>query len=148
MLIAINPHKKIDALYSYDVIQKYRGVSITTLPAHVFGIGKRLSKLFKTYLNSTFFKYTSVANELEQGLKTSQKPQSVIISGPSGAGKTETSKLLLNFFCENTSPQLAQHMIQANVLLESFGNSRTTENANSSRFIKIIQVNFFGPFLE
>lgn len=70
----------------------------------------------------------------------SQKPQSIIIAGESGSGKTETSKLLLKFFCRSKGTQFAQQMINANVLLESFGNSSTSENPNSSRFIKTIQV--------
>lgn len=71
-----------------------------------------------------------------------QTPQSIIISGESGSGKTETSKLVLKFFCGLKSTQIAQKMINANILLESFGNSCTIENSNSSRFIKTIQVNF------
>lgn len=66
-----------------------------------------------------------------------QKAQSIIIAGESGSGKSETSKLLLTFFCRS---QFAQQMINANILLESFGNSSTSDNSNSSRFIKTIQV--------
>lgn len=71
---------------------------------------------------------------------TFDKPQSIVIAGESGSGKTETSKILLKFFCGSKSAQLAQQIIGANVLLESFGNSSTTENPNSSRFIKTLQV--------
>lgn len=70
------------------------------------------------------------------------KPHSIVIAGESGSGKTETSKYLLKFFCESKSTLLAQQIIDANVLLESFGNSSTEENLNSSRFIKTLQVSF------
>lgn len=69
-----------------------------------------------------------------------QTPQSIIIAGESGSGKTETSKLILKFLCGPKSAHFAQQIINSNILLESFGNSRTTENLNSSRFIKTMQV--------
>lgn len=81
-------------------------------------------------------------------MKKSQKPQSIIISGESGAGKTETSKLFSKFLCKTDSAQFSHKIIESNVLLESFGNSQTPANANSSRFVKVIQVYFFGSILE
>lgn len=71
----------------------------------------------------------------------SQTSQSIIISGESGSGKTETSKLFMKFFCGFKPAQFGQHMIDSNILLESFGNSCTSENSNSSRFIKTILIN-------
>lgn len=114
MLIAVNPYRAIDELYSFDAIEKYRKASSEVLPAHIF----------------------SLANEIKKNMSM---PQSIIISGDSGSGKTETSKFLLKFFCGSNQ---TQDMINANIMLESFGNSKTTENANSSRFIKILQVWF------
>lgn len=76
------------------------------------------------------------------------KPQSIIIAGESGSGKTESSKFLLKFLCGSESIQLAQKIIDANVLLESFGNSSTVENPNSSRFIKTLQVSFIQMLIQ
>lgn len=69
-----------------------------------------------------------------------ERSQSVIISGETASGKTETSKHLLNFFGGSISTQFAEHMLNANILLEAFGNSSTAENSNSSRFIKLVEV--------
>lgn len=85
-------------------------------------------------------KYIPTADEVKRSRSIYQKPQSVVISGETGSGKTETSKLILKFLCGLESSHFAQLMIDANILLESFGNSRTTENFNSSRFIKTVQV--------
>lgn len=67
--------------------------------------------------------------------------QSFVITGESGSGKTETTKHLLKFLSGSVSTDFAEHMINTNVLLEAFGNSCTSENFNSSRFIKTLQVN-------
>lgn len=73
-----------------------------------------------------------------RSLRVFEKSQSVIISGETASGKTETSKHFLDFLCETT--QFAEHIFNANILLEAFGNSLTVENSNSSRFIKLVQV--------
>lgn len=78
-----------------------------------------------------------------RNLHVYRNSQSVIISGESRAGKTETSKLLLNVFCQ----EQGECMNNANILLEAFGNSRTTENFNSSRFIKVIQVQILSLYI-
>lgn len=79
-----------------------------------------------------------------RSLRNFEKSQSVIISGETASGKTETSKHLLNFFGGLVSKQFAKHMLNANVLLEAFGNSSTVENSNSFRFIKLVQVLLFS----
>lgn len=74
-----------------------------------------------------------------------QKSQSFIITGVSGAGKTESAKQILKFFCGLLSDEYALQMSNVNSLIEAFGNSHTTENFNSSHYMKILQVNiFFG----
>jgi myosin-5 len=86
--------------------------------------------------------------------------QSILVSGESGAGKTVTTKIVLNYFAmlskqraENGTPRLAspgteeevsieQQVLQSNPILESFGNARTIRNDNSSRFGKYIDIAF------
>ena len=65
----------------------------------------------------------------------------VLINGESGAGKTETSKILLNYITKNNKDnELGNKIIATNIILESFGNSKTIRNHNSSRFGKFIQI--------
>ena len=77
--------------------------------------------------------------------------QAIIVSGPSGAGKTETCKLVLRHLAYVTKDSLAQGsskssmelgelLVRTNPLLEAFGNAETTLNKNSSRFGKFTQI--------
>lgn len=66
--------------------------------------------------------------------------QSIIICGNSGSGKTETSKHIISFLCENSEPNIQKKIISSNSLIEVFGNAKTPLNENSSRFVKLIQV--------
>ena len=65
----------------------------------------------------------------------------ILINGESGAGKTETSKIILNFLTKNINiNNLGKKILATNIILESFGNSKTIRNHNSSRFGKFIQI--------
>lgn len=70
-----------------------------------------------------------------------KKPQAVIITGVSGAGKTENTKHLLQFLCKSSREiGYVDFVNNSNYILEAFGNAKTPENNNSSRFMKLIQV--------
>lgn len=103
-----------------------------------------------------------VAEESYQDMLIDNKNQSIIISGESGAGKTEATKIILCYLAKantNFSSQIDEDMLDqrhylegenniekqvldSNPLLEAFGNAKTFKNNNSSRFGKFIQVNF------
>ena len=74
-------------------------------------------------------------------------PQCCLISGESGAGKTETAKFFLNhlLYLEGTQDhRVQQHILRVSPVLEAFGNARTAHNDNSSRFGKYIQLWYDG----
>lgn len=123
MLLAVNPNETIDEFCTAQLVKQYEGKSLGELPPHPFGIGDNVLKNLRIY-----------------GM-----PQSIIISGVTGSGKSENMKILLKFFSDSsiTSTSFAGILPDANILLEAFGNSSTAGNLNSSRFIKVIQV--FNP---
>lgn len=140
-------------------MKKYEGVSLGDLPAHVFGIGIKYMFyiILLTKFNYQFFlKINSVmiilmistADNALRNLRIFEIPQSIILSGVSGSGKTENAKYLLQFFSGTTSAPFAEIISDANALLEAFGNSSTAQNLNSSRFIKLIQVTKSKDFIS
>ncbi|CAH0558642.1 unnamed protein product [Brassicogethes aeneus] len=127
ILIAVNPYKDIPELYSSTALKSYLGKSLGERPPHVFAI----------------------ADKAYRDMKVLRQSQSIIVSGESGAGKTESTKHLLKFLCDSWAAEagtLQQKIIDANPVLEAFGNAKTTRNNNSSRFGKFIEVHFDKKF--
>lgn len=123
ILIAVNPYYNIPDLYSTNTIRKYMGKSLGTLPPHIFAI----------------------ADKAFRDMKVMKQSQSIIVSGESGAGKTESTKYILNYLCTNfgqSAGSLESKILNANPILEAFGNAKTTRNNNSSRFGKFIEIHF------
>ena len=122
ILVSVNPFKMIDGLYTLETARTYYNAEFGSKDPHIFAI----------------------ANECYSSLGRDQKSQCVVISGESGAGKTEATKLILLFITTVTShtSDVQEQIISASPILEAFGNAKTVRNDNSSRFGKFLKVHF------
>ncbi|XP_075964125.1 myosin VIb isoform X2 [Anarhichas minor] len=122
ILIAVNPYYDIPKLYGLDAIKSYKGKSLGTLPPHVFAI----------------------ADKAYRDMKVLKMSQSIIVSGESGAGKTENTKFVLRYLTTTygSGQDIDERIVEANPLLEAFGNAKTVRNNNSSRFGKFVEIHF------
>jgi len=124
ILIAVNPFKRIRGLYDEEVLKTFITPKPSTTP-HVF----------------------ATSNAAYRGICDNNACQTVLISGESGAGKTETTKFVMKFLamagaCGEEPTPVEQQVLQSNPLLEAMGNARTLRNDNSSRFGKFIELQF------
>ncbi|XP_043471659.1 unconventional myosin-XV [Leptopilina heterotoma] len=125
ILVAVNPYKMFD-IYGLDQVKLYEGRILGTLPPHLFAVG------------SSAYSQVSAANNASAN-------QVVVISGESGSGKTESTKLVMQYLAAvNRAPSnlVTEQILEAAPLLESFGNAKTPRNNNSSRFGKYLEVHF------
>ncbi|XP_071547330.1 myosin heavy chain, muscle-like isoform X18 [Panulirus ornatus] len=128
--VAINPYKRYP-IYTNRVIKIYQGKRRNEVPPHIFAISDGA--------------YTDMLQNHEN--------QSMLITGESGAGKTENTKKVIAYFAnvgastkkkEEKKQNLEDQIVQTNPVLEAFGNAKTVRNDNSSRFGKFIRIHF-GP---
>ena len=125
--IAINPYKRFP-IYTQRTMDIYIGKRRTECPPHIFG----------------------VAEGSYQGMMRVGKNQSILITGESGAGKTENTKKVISYFAsigasgkkKEGEPGLEDKIVQTNPVLEAWGNAKTVRNDNSSRFGKFIRIWF------
>ncbi|KAG6952848.1 hypothetical protein JG687_00012745 [Phytophthora cactorum] len=121
--IAVNPYQWLPELYSEQTQSQYLTKARDELPPHVYA--------------------TSMASYND--MKRHEMNQSILVSGESGAGKTETTKILMNHLASiagGLNDYTIKKIIEVNPLLESFGNAKTVRNDNSSRFGKFTQLQF------
>ncbi|XP_071844777.1 myosin-IIIb-like isoform X2 [Apostichopus japonicus] len=126
ILVAVNPYKDLD-LYNKETSERYKGKRRRDNPPHLFAVAD-----------------SSYQSLITGNTVSGKRNQCIVISGESGAGKTESTKLIikqLTELCKGKS-QLEQQILQVNPLLEAFGNAQTVMNDNSSRFGKYIQLKF------
>ncbi|XP_051571516.1 myosin-11-like isoform X1 [Myxocyprinus asiaticus] len=145
--VVVNPYKMLP-IYSEKIIEMYKGKKRHEVPPHIYAITD-----------------TAYRNMLQD-----REDQSVLCTGESGAGKTENTKKVIQYLAvvasshkgkrdtgsdisssalnkQQKGPQLAfgeleKQLLQANPILEAFGNAKTIKNDNSSRFGKFVKINF------
>uniref|UniRef100_A0A672HIZ5 Myosin motor domain-containing protein n=1 Tax=Salarias fasciatus TaxID=181472 RepID=A0A672HIZ5_SALFA len=123
VLVAVNPYQNVP-IYTDQQVRLYHGRQLGELPPHIFAIAE------SCYYN----------------MKRRFKNQCCIISGESGAGKTESTKLILQYLAaisgELSKKQIEKQILESNPILEAFGNAKTIRNDNSSRFGKYLEIFF------
>ncbi|XP_053609304.1 unconventional myosin ID [Plodia interpunctella] len=126
VLVSVNPYKTLD-IYGVQQMAQYRGREMFEVPPHVY----------------------AVADACQRVLRQQGKDTCVLISGESGSGKTEASKLIMKYIAANTTQVHREYidrvknvLIQSNSILETFGNAKTNRNDNSSRFGKYMDIHF------
>ncbi|KAL7167841.1 hypothetical protein ACSBR2_038313 [Camellia fascicularis] len=126
ILIAINPFQRLPHLYDTHMMEQYKGAGFGELSPHVFAVAD--------------VAYRAMINE--------GKSNSILVSGESGAGKTETTKMLMRYLAHLGGRSgvegrtVEQQVLESNPVLEAFGNAKTVRNNNSSRFGKFVEIQF------
>lgn len=127
MLISVNPFRDL-GIYTEEILQSYRGKNRLEMAPHVFAVAE-----------AAYYRMT-----------TEKENQCVIISGESGAGKTEAAKRIMQYIAAVSGSGEAgsgidgikEMVLATNPLLESFGCAKTLRNDNSSRHGKYLEIMF------
>jgi len=118
VVVSINPYKQLP-IYTNEIIETYRSRFIYELPPHIY----------------------AVASDAHRDMSSRKRDQCIIISGESGAGKTEASKVIMQYIAvvagqkQNDVDHVKDQLLKSNPVLEAFGNACTNRNDNSSRFV-------------
>jgi myosin-1 len=127
-LISVNPFKQINGLYTPGLIKAYHNAYSYERAPHVYG----------------------PAEETFRSLLSSGRSQCMLVSGESGAGKTEATKRVLEYISAVSSDSasgrsvasIKDKLLESNPVMEAFGNAKTLRNDNSSRFGKYMVIQF------
>jgi myosin heavy subunit len=126
-VVVVNPYKRYP-IYTHRVAKIYLGKRRNEVPPHLW----------------------SIAEIAYRGMITNKKNQAMLITGESGAGKTENTKKVITYLAMVASSgkksdkkvSLEDQIVATNPILESYGNAKTSRNDNSSRFGKFIRIHF------
>ncbi|XP_061842396.1 unconventional myosin-Ih [Nerophis lumbriciformis] len=124
LLVSVNPYKELD-IFNKQQMDVYMGVNFFELPPHIYALADNAYHAMLAEFSNHF----------------------ILISGESGAGKTEASKKILQYYavsCPSTAllNTVRDKMLMSNPVLEAFGNAKTLKNDNSSRFGKYMDIQF------
>ncbi|CAI9163148.1 unnamed protein product [Rangifer tarandus platyrhynchus] len=126
ILVSVNPYRMF-GIYGPEQVQQYSGRALAENPPHLFAIA-----------NLAFAK-----------MLDAKQNQCIIISGESGSGKTEATKLILRYLAAMSQKRgVTRQILEATPLLESFGNAKTVRNDNSSRFGKFVEIFLEGGVIS
>ncbi|XP_060725108.1 myosin-11a isoform X3 [Tachysurus vachellii] len=127
--VVVNPYKMLP-IYSEKIIDMYKGKKRHEVPPHIY----------------------SITDNAYRNMMQDREDQSILCTGESGAGKTENTKKVIQYLAvvasshkgkkDTSTGELEKQLLQANPILEAFGNAKTIKNDNSSRFGKFIRINF------
>ncbi|PRP88238.1 myosin IE [Planoprotostelium fungivorum] len=125
VVVSMNPYKEVSGLYSKAKMQEYKSAYMYEKSPHIY----------------------SLSNNVYRKLLQYRRNQCVIISGESGAGKTEASKVLMQYLAavsksSSEVDRVKNQLLESNPVLEAFGNAKTLRNDNSSRFGKYMEIQF------
>ncbi|XP_061647906.1 unconventional myosin-Ib isoform X3 [Phyllopteryx taeniolatus] len=124
VVISMNPYRSLP-IYSPEKVEEYRNRNFYELSPHIYAL----------------------ADEAYRSLRDHDKDQCILITGESGAGKTEASKLVMSYVAAVCGKgqevnKVKEQLLQSNPVLEAFGNAKTVRNDNSSRFGKYMDIEF------
>ncbi|KAG5283436.1 hypothetical protein AALO_G00042070 [Alosa alosa] len=124
VVISMNPYKHL-SIYTADKVEEYRNRNFYELSPHIYAL----------------------ADMAYRSLRDQDKDQCILITGESGAGKTEASKLVMSYVAAVCGKgqevnKVKEQLLQSNPVLEAFGNAKTVRNDNSSRFGKYMDIEF------
>ncbi|XP_042281684.1 unconventional myosin-Ib isoform X3 [Thunnus albacares] len=124
VVISMNPYRSLP-IYTPEKVEDYRNRNFYELSPHIYAL----------------------ADEAYRSLRDQDKDQCILITGESGAGKTEASKLVMSYVAAVCGKgqevnKVKEQLLQSNPVLEAFGNAKTVRNDNSSRFGKYMDIEF------
>ncbi|XP_014748035.1 PREDICTED: unconventional myosin-Ia isoform X2 [Sturnus vulgaris] len=124
VVISVNPYQALP-IYTPEKVEEYHNCSFFAVKPHIYAI----------------------ADDAYRSLRDRDRDQCILITGESGAGKTEASKLVMSYVAAVSSKgeevnKVKEQLLQSNPVLEAFGNAKTVRNDNSSRFGKYMDIEF------
>ncbi|KAJ7317700.1 hypothetical protein JRQ81_003862 [Phrynocephalus forsythii] len=132
VLVSVNPYEPLP-IYSETTLEEYKNCNFFAVKPHIV-----CCVSFNSY---------AIADDAYRSLREQDKDQCVLITGESGAGKTEASKLVMSYVAAvcgkgDQVNRVKEQLLQSNPVLEAFGNAKTIRNDNSSRFGKYMDIEF------